>query len=37
MEIKVQKVKWVKGKPIPIGKPFVPKTYLVPNAKERRM
>jgi len=35
--IKIQKVKWVNGKPVPIDKLFTPKEYLIPNAKERRM
>ena len=35
--IKIQKVKWVNGKPVPIDKLFTPKEYLIPNAKERRL
>ena len=37
IEIKVQRVKWIKGKAIPTGKPFTPQTYLTPNASVRRM
>jgi len=32
-----QKVKWIEGKPVPVGKPEPIKDYDTPNASERRM